>query len=452
MAAAERQSSLFLIGANHRSAPVELRELLYIVEEQLAALLPPLKERFGFLELAAVSTCNRFELLGVGLETSGLAHQVMDSFLELQRQHGQAMRKYTDDDIRQSLYLHLNDDAVGHVYRVASSLDSLVLGETQITGQFKDALALAAKTRTIGPMLTRLGQEALATAKKVRNQTAIGKKHVSISHAAIELAGKVFGHLSDHRFLLVGAGEMSQVAAKYIMSYKPQAIYVANRTPENARAMVTELGFGEAYGLDELPNLLADADVVISSTSAPGVVIDQAMVKRAQASRRGRPLVLLDIAMPRDIDVSAGEIDDVYLFDIDDLQQVVGANFEERRKAAEEAETLIGKSIAQFAAWQRTAAVKPTLAAFRSYLDELIKREAGKTLGRDMFRDLSDKQREGLSALLDAIAGKISADAARQVTNPPEGHFPEHLADALAALFAPQTPRSSDNSKAGEGH
>lgn len=430
------QNILFLLGANHHSAAVEMREQLFIAGEVLGSLLPALKERFGFLELVAVSTCNRFELIGVASSTPTLAGTIYEAYLELQRQHGQPTRKYSEDEIRQSLYLHIGEAAVGHVYRVASSLDSLVLGETQITGQFKDALALAGRMRTLGPMLSRLGQEALATAKKVRNQTAIGRKHVSISHAAIELAKKVFGHLSDHRFLLVGAGEMSQVAARYIMSYGPKAIYVANRTQANARALVTELNFGEAFGLEELPNLLVNVDVVISSTSAPGVVIDLAMVKRAQAARRGRPLVLLDIAMPRDIDPEVGKLDDVYLFDIDDLQQVVGANYEERRKAAEEAEVLIEKSIEQFRSWQKTLVIKPALASFRAYLDELVGREAGKTLSREIFKDLNDKQRDGLNALFAALTSKIAADAARQVTSPPEGYYQEQLADALLTLFA----------------
>jgi glutamyl-tRNA reductase len=310
-----------------------------------------------------------------------------------------------------------------------------VLGETQITGQFKDAIALAQASRTLGPILTRLSQEALATAKKVRNDTAIGKKHVSISHAAIQLAQKVFGELRDHKFLLVGSGEMSQVAAKYIMSYKPKSLFVANRTVENAKALVQDVGFGEAYELGELPNLLVQADVVISSTAAPGYVLDRAMVHRARGARRGRPLVLLDIAMPRDVDPDCVKIDDVYLFDIDDLQQVVGQNYEERRKAADEAQALIEKSVAQFQAWQRTLAVKPTLAAFRSYVDEMIQREAQKTLGKDLFKDLSPKHHESLKALFEAIAGKISADASRQVTNPPAGYFQEQLADALRTLF-----------------
>ena len=424
---------LFLLGANHRTAPMELREKLYIAEDHLAAILPQVKERFGFTELAAISTCNRFELMGVINGTPGYASTLYEAFLDLHRTPDTG-RPVSDEAVRAALYLHVEQDALNHIFRVAASLDSLVLGETQITGQFKDAIALATRTNIIGPTLSRLSQDALATAKKVRSQTAIGKKHVSISHAAIELAQKVFGHLSDHKFLMIGAGEMSQVAAKYVMSYKPKALFVANRTLERAETLVSDLGFGEAFSLDELPQLLTQVDVVVSSTSAPGHVIDPSIVKRAQAARRRRPLVLLDIAMPRDIDPECGKIDDVYLFDIDDLQQIVGANLEERRKAAHEAQELVEKSVGAFVAWQRTHAVKPALADFREYLEELVTKELGRTLSREIFRDQT-KQIESIKALGDAITSKIVADAARTVTTPPDGYFPEQLADALRVLF-----------------
>lgn len=432
----EAKPLLFLLGANHRTAPMELREKLYIAEDHLAALLPQVKERFGFMELAAISTCNRFELMGVVNGSPGYASTVFEAFLDLHRSTAET-RSASDDAIRAALYLHVDQDALNHIFRVAASLDSLVLGETQITGQFKDAIALATKTNIIGPTLTRLSQDALATAKKVRTQTAIGKKHVSISHAAIELAQKVFGHLGDHKFMIIGAGEMSQVAAKYVLSYKPKALFVVNRTFERAEKLVKDLGFGEAFSLDDLPQLLGQVDVVLSSTAAPEHVLEETMVRRAQSARRRRPLVLLDIAMPRDIDPVCGKIEDVYLFDIDDLQQIVGANLEERKKAAHEAQELVEKSVGAFVAWQRTHAVKPALAHFRLYLEELVAKELSRTLGREIFRD-QPKQVESIKALADAIASKIAADAARTVTAPPDGYYAEQLADALRALFQPK--------------
>ncbi len=428
------QPMIFLLGTSHRSAPVELRERLYALEDELTLILPTIRDRFGLHEVAALSTCNRFELYGVVEGRHELAHHLTEAYLELHKARSTSAG-LPEDEVRRALYLHLDEDAARHVYRVASSLDSLVLGETQITGQFKDAMALAQRVKTMGPMLSRLTQDALATAKKVRTQTAIGKKNVSISHAAIELAQRVFGELGKHAFLIVGAGEMANVAAKYIMSYKPKALYVANRTVEKARELVREVGFGEATSIDELPELLTRADIVLSSTASPTEVISADMVRRAKASRRGRPMILLDIAMPRDIDPECGKLEDVYLFDIDDLKQVVGQNYEERRKAAEEAEVLIERGLVDFAAWRRTLAVKPALAGFRGYLDQLIEKEAQKTLGKDAFKELTPKQREALAALFAAVSARISGDASQRVLNPPEGYFQEQLADALQALF-----------------
>ena len=427
------QPLLFVLGTSHRTATMELREQLHMPEEELQAFLPLVKERFDLLEIAALSTCNRFELYGVVRETPGFSATLYEAFLDLHRRRG--VSEFPVEEVRQAAYLHLSEFAVAHIFRVAASLDSLVLGETQITGQFKDALALAGRIKTSGPVVTRLGQEALSAAKKVRTQTAIGKKNVSIGHAAIELAKKVFGDLAAHRFLLVGAGEMSQVAAKYILSYQPKALYVANRTVDNARDLVRTVGAGEAFGLTEIPSLLVKADVVLSATAATGLVIDAATVKRAMAARRGRPLVLLDIAMPRDIGTACDDLDDVYLFDIDDLTQVVDANYEERRRAAEEAEQLVSRGVEAFLAWLRTLSLKPAFASFRAYLDGLISREAGRTFGREIFKDLTPRQREALEALFEAVAGKIAGDAARQVLNPPEGYYQEQLADALGALF-----------------
>ena len=425
---------LFIIGANHRTASVDLREKLHIPAEQLAISLPQIKEEFGFLELAAISTCNRFELFGTARDSQSFTAHLYEAFLKL-HQRNAAWADMDENLVRQSLYLHMHEHAVKHVFKVASSLDSLVLGETQITGQFKDAISMASETNTIGPILNRLSQDALATAKKVRTSTDIGRKHVSISHAAIELAKKVFGDLSAHRFLLVGAGEMAQVAAKYIKSYKPKSIWVANRTIERAQSLVNELETGTAASIDDLPTLISQVDIVISSTSAPGIVITREMIKRAQGVRKGRPLLLIDIALPRDIEKSCSEVDDVYVFDIDDLQQVVDSNYEERRKAAVDATVIVDRNTDLFRAWEKTLSIKPALASFRTYLDQVIAKESAKTLSKDLFKDLNEKQTAAIVSMLEAVASKISGEASRRITNPPEGYYPELLADVLSMLF-----------------
>lgn len=429
-------ATVFLLGASHRTAGMALRERLFVSEEELTLILPKLKVNHHFDELVAISTCNRFELFGVMSQKTLTSGHAMSAYLDLQstlhRESG-----INEDEIRNATYVYQNEEAVRHIMMVASSLDSLVLGETQITGQFKDALALAMQVKTLGPMLARLGQEALATAKKVRTKTAIGKHHISISHAAIDLAKKVFGTMADHKFLVIGSGEMARVACQYILSYKPRDLYVANRTPSRAAELVKGLGFGQAYGLEEASNLIHQCDVVICSTAAPGLVLDRHTVARAQSQRRGRPLVLLDIAMPRDIDPACGKIDDVYLFDIDDLQQVVGANYEERRKAADNAMVLIDKSVTNYQKWLETLDIKPALASFRKYLDDLARRELTKTLGKESFNGLDERQGELLERMVASFVNKIAADASRNVMRPVEGYQPEFLADTLGLLFRP---------------
>lgn len=436
---------LFVLGASHRTAPTALREHLYLSEDQLSTMLPQVKEKFGFTEIAALSTCNRFELFGTLYDHGDGATKVYQAFLELQKREREHSH-HSEDEIRNSLYLHLGQDAVSHLFKVASSLDSLVLGETQITGQFKDALALGQKFQTTGPLITRLGQEALSLAKKVRSQTDIGKKHVSISHAAVELAQKVFGRLSEHSFLIIGAGEMSQVAAKYIKTYQPKALAITNRTVSKAQQICTDLGFGEAYSLDELFELVVRSDIVLSSTAAPGYLLTRTMIERAQTARKGRPLVLLDIALPRDIDPDISEIEDVYLFDIDDLKQVVGANLEERRKAAEQAEEMVIRSVEQFDGWLKTLSIKPVLAQFRAYLDYTINRELDKSLSKDLFKT-SPKHADSLKALCQAVASKIGADVAKTIMSPPPDIRAETLAAALSILFIPPNSNSQEASK-----
>lgn len=429
------EARLFVLGASHHSAAMALREKLYIDADKLMLVLPSLREQFAFAELAVLSTCNRFELIAIADSRDSHFQNAVECYLELQKLSGN-LQKFAREELMASLYFHADEEAVAHIYRVAASLDSLVIGETQITAQFKDAISLAQRAKTLGPVLTKLSQEALATAKKVRNQTAIGKKTVSISHAAIELASKVFGELGDHNFLVIGAGEMAQVAARYIKSYQPRALFVANRTVERAQAITTELGFGEAHSLDELARLLTQADIILSSTAATGYMIEKATVERAMKARRGRPMILLDIALPRDVDPVCAALEDVYVFDIDDLQQVVDANIEERQRAAHEATSLVNKAVESFIAWRRTLAIKPTLAAFRAYLDQTIARESHKTLSRELFKDLDSRQREALATMFNAIAASISADASRRVVNADAGHYPEQLADALKAIFA----------------
>jgi glutamyl-tRNA reductase len=431
----QRKPQLFCLGASHKTAAIEFREELYLNDEQLLFALPPTLQKFRFRELAALSTCNRFEMFGVLDPSLERNEEIISAYVEMQRLAEKKL-PVDIDKIRASTYLLHGSDAIRHIFSVAASLDSLIVGETQITGQFKNALAIAKEATTLGSTLDRLGQEALSAAKKVRNQTSISERTVSISHAALDIAKRVFRNLAERKILIIGAGEMGQVAAQYAANYHPVELFIANRTIPHAQTLVQKLGVGRAYGLDSLPDLIREADIVISATGSPGLVLELEMVERAVKQRRGRPLFMVDIALPRDIAPGIGELSETYLFDIDDLKQVVDDNKEQRQLAAKDAEVIIQDVTNQFVQWLDTHSVKPALAEFREYLNNLIEQESAKTLSKEVFSNLSDKQRALLTGLMESLATKVSGDASRNINSALAGQTREQLAAALKSLFS----------------
>lgn len=432
-AAAQGKPTVFCLGTNHRSLELEDRERFHIPQEELKRFVPELASSHHLAEVCILSTCNRFEVFGVTAQ-SLTKERLIEFLVALQREHRQHL-PLTEELIRQSVYVYFEEQAVNHIFNVASGLDSLILGETQITGQFKDALAFAKDCQTLGPILGRLSQDALATVKKVRTNTDIGKRPVSISHAAIDLANRMYGAIRDHHVLIIGAGEMSQVAAKYAAKYQPKQLSICNRSVSRAEDLVNALGMGQAYGLTELPDLLSQADIIISATAAEGYVLHQEQVRKALVRKRGRSLFIVDIALPRDVEPQTGDLDNVYLFDIDDLKQVVDEHFEERRIAAEKAQIYVVDGTKTFLRWLETIAIKPTLSHFRTYVEELCQRELEKTLGRDTWKSISPDQKQQLTTMLQSVANKIVADAGSNMKTPPEGVGSEELAGALAHLF-----------------
>lgn len=430
---------LFCVGSNHKILALEQREIFFRSEHELQLALPRTKEHFGIHELMALSTCNRFEIFGV---INGAAKPDISllhaAYLDIHQGYLQAL-PITSSDLPQLTYTYYNLDAVRHIFSVASSLDSLVLGETQITGQFKQAMALAGRTRTLGPTLMRLAQEALAAAKRVRSQTEIGRRPVSISHAAIDLAKRVFGDLAHQRFLIIGAGDMARVAAQHAVTYDPKELVVVNRTLHRAEELVGQLGRGRALGIESLEEALLSADIVISATGAPGHVLRFSDVQRACSARRSRPLLLVDIALPRDIDPMTANLEAVYLFDIDDLKQVVDSSTEHRQQEAQKAQAIIDESAAHFGAWLETYAVKPVLAQFRTYLDELFQRELDHTLGRDLFKNLSPDQKQALQSMLDAIGRRMAGDVGTALKDHHALDSGDQLSLAVGTLFSPLT-------------
>jgi glutamyl-tRNA reductase len=388
--------ALFVAGLNHRTAPVELREPLAVEEDKLRELLRAVQGAGVVDEIVVISTCNRVEVYGVA-EVPGEARAA--AFRRLCQHRG-----LDPATVEPLLYTHLDGDAVHHAFRVSASLDSMMIGEPQILGQVKDAFALAQSCETVGPTLHTLFTQAFAVAKRVRTETEIGRHAVSVSFAAVELARKIFAGLGGKAVLIVGAGKMSELAARNLVEQGAFPIYVANRTPSRAQEMARALS-GTAVPFDELPTALASVDIVITSTAAPEPIIGREMVQRVVHGRRGRPLFFIDIAVPRDVEATVDTLDDVYCYDIDDLKQVVDSNIRERAREAQRAESLVEREVAKFRARLADVEVIPTIVSLRERLEGIRAGEVRKALAR--LPEASPETRAALEALSTAIVNKI---------------------------------------------
>ena len=385
--------SLVVVGINHRTAPVEVRERVVFEPARIPEALQQLRNLPDVQETVIVSTCNRTELYCVA-ENIGQAE--LGEWL--QRYHGLGV------PLLHSLYHHDEDRAVTHAFSVASGLDSMVLGEPQILGQVKEAYLAAERAGSLGAVLNALRNRSIAAAKRARSETAIGRNAVSVSHVAVELARKIFGGLRDRSVLLVGAGKMSELAARQMVRDGASATVLGGRTFEKAEQLAAALG-GRAAPLEALRSELAGADVVISGTGAAGIVIRREDVEAAQPGRRGRPLFLVDIAVPRDIAPEVREIGGVFLYDIDDLGSVAEANLRERRKEASAAEAILEHEIRGFLEWRRSLDAVPVLVELRRRADEIRRAEMDKA--RRRLGPLTPEQENALEAASSAIVNKL---------------------------------------------
>jgi glutamyl-tRNA reductase len=387
---------LFVAGLSHKNAPVGLREQLAVEEDKLREVLLDLQSADVLREVVVLSTCNRVEVYGVA-EAPGEARAA--AFRHLCRHRGVELGA-----VESLLYTHLEADAVHHAFRVAASLDSMMVGEPQILGQVKDAFALAQACETVGPHLHPLFSQAFSVAKRVRTETEIARHAVSVSFAAVELAKKIFDGLAGRAVLLVGAGKMSELAAKHLVEQGAFPVYVTNRTWARAQDLARALA-GTAVPWDELATALASVDIVVTSTGAPEPVVTRAMVTRAMQGRRGRSLFFIDIAVPRDVEPGVDVLDSVYRYDIDDLKQVVDANLRERAREAQRAEALVEREVGKFLTRQGDSEVIPTIVSLRGRLEEIRLGEVRKTLAR--LPDASPETRAAIEALSSAIVNKI---------------------------------------------
>ncbi|MDP9066168.1 MAG: glutamyl-tRNA reductase [Pseudomonadota bacterium] len=347
-----------ILGINHKTAPLALREKIAFSEERLIAALRALREERGVAEVVILSTCNRTELYWAGSATG----TELSEWLE--RHHAPSL------DLAPNLYVHQEGRAVEHAFSVASGLDSMVLGEAQILGQLKEAYRIAHAAGSTGPHLNRLFQAAFSAAKRVRSETQIGANAVSLASATVSLARRVYADLSVQHTLMVGAGEMIALTARHFAGAGVKRMVIANRTVQHAQDLAAQLQ-GYAVDLGQLDKELAEADIVISCTASPSPLITKKAVERAAQARRRRPIFMVDLAVPRDIEPAVAELEDVYLFSIDDLQQLVDENRQQRELAAGGARTLVVEEVARFLADVRAKEAGPAIRALRQQADAI---------------------------------------------------------------------------------
>jgi glutamyl-tRNA reductase len=347
-----------VLGINHKTAPVALREKVAFSEDRLLAALRALRQELGVAEVVILSTCNRTEVYWAGSASGAELSQW------LERHHGNNL------DLAPSLYVHQEQRAIAHAFSVASGLDSMVLGEAQILGQLKDAYRVAQEAGSTGPSLNKLFQAAFSAAKRVRSETRIGENAVSLASATVSLARRVYSDLSAHTALMVGAGDMNALTARHFMSAGVKRMVIANRTLGRAQTLAAELE-AHAVGLDDLDKELAQADIVITCTASPIPLITKRATEAAIRSRRRRPIFMVDLAVPRDIDPAVADLEDVYLFSIDDLQQLVDENRQQREVAAGGARLLIDEEVARFLNESRAHDAGPTIRALREQAEQI---------------------------------------------------------------------------------
>ena len=358
---------LFNFGINHRTAPVELREQTAFAPEKLVTALADITDAGGAREATILSTCNRTEIYCSHEQAN--ENSLINWFCDYHR--------LAPNEIEPYLYRHPGDEAVRHAFRVASGLDSMVLGEPQILGQMKEAFATAHKTGVTGKLLNQLFQHTFSVAKQVRTDTQIGASAVSVAYAAVKLAKQIFSDLSQKTVLLIGAGETVELTAQHLSQQQVGHIIVSNRTLDRAQKLA-ELVNGEAITLAELPTRLYEADIVIASTASQLPILGKGAVEQALKKRRHRPIFMVDLAVPRDIEAEVGELNDVFLYTVDDLQNVVEENLESRREAAGEAEKIIDLQVSQFVNWLKSLDAVPMIRALRASADELRQSELDK--------------------------------------------------------------------------
>jgi glutamyl-tRNA reductase len=427
-----------VVGISHRTAPVALRERVAVAPHQVRSVLATVRDECGAREAVLLSTCNRTELYLVegGADASPAAWELLSRRL--------------GGDAHAVGYVWRERDAVAHLYRVASGLDSMILGEAQIHGQVRDAWELSREQS--GPVLNRLFQSALLVASRVRTETSIGRGAASVSSAAVQLSKKIFGTLQGRRAMILGAGEMAELALECLVGEGVRAALVANRSHDRASELARRHG-GTALHYDECWARLHEVDLLICSTSAPHAIVTTAQVAPSMARRAHRPLCILDIALPRDVDAAVGRLENVFLYDLDDLQAVVAASLERRRSEVPSAEQVIAEEVEIYWTWLAGLSAVPVLTTFRERMDRVRQEELAQSLRR--LSHLSPKDREAVEHLSRTLMNKFLHEPSVRLRAAAANGYGLAIVDALRYLFAldgeQHAPRGDGSAAAREG-
>ncbi len=382
--------TLLALGINHKTAPVALRERVTFAPDTLDQALNSLLAQPLVQGGVVLSTCNRTEIYLSVEQQENLQEQLTTWLCDY--------HQLSPDDLHKSLYWHHDDGAVSHLMRVASGLDSLVLGEPQILGQVKKAFADSQRGHSLSSELERMFQKSFSVAKRVRTETEIGASAVSVAFAACSLARQIFESLSTVTVLLVGAGETIELAARHLREHKVSKLMIANRTRERAQVLADEVG-AEVISLPDIDSRLAEADIIISSTASPLPIIGKGMVERALKQRRNQPMLLVDIAVPRDVEPEVGKLPNAYLYSVDDLQAIIESNLAQRKAAAVQAETIVVQESGEFMSWLRAQGAVETIREYRSQADQVRSELEARALAalqnggnaEEVIRDLAHK-------------------------------------------------------------
>jgi glutamyl-tRNA reductase len=414
-----------IVGLSHKTAPVEVRERLAFNSDALRKALTALVGRQQVSEAIILSTCNRVEVMAESPDD----RLIREFLCEFHQIPSEAVSKH--------LYSFKNADAIRHVFRVASSLDSMLIGEPQILGQVKEAYRIAADAGTVGMHLSALMNRAFAVAKKIRSETGISQSAVSISYAAVELARKIFGDLAGKTVMIIGASKMGELAAKHLKRNGVSSVLVTNRTFERA-VELAQVFEGAAVPFEHFTDHMDRADIVITSTGAPHFIIGKTLAEQVIHRRKNKPIFFIDIAVPRDVDPEVNEIDNAFLYDIDDLQQVIDANLKERLKEASRAEEIIDSEVQAFCRKMQSREVVPTIVLLRDNLEKLRREEIERN--RRYLKDLTPEQQAAVDQITKSVVNKIlhtPIDQLKKMAHDPDG---PDFADVVRKIFNIKSP------------